>query len=133
MTSVKTFAWLTLLLPLAGMLINALGYRVLGRGRLPGYIGTLALAGSFAVARRDALRAASTCRTRSSRSVAVAWDYASVAVGGGQNLDAQLSLLVDPLSVFMALVVTRRLDAHPRLLGRLHGRATAATRGSSRT
>ena len=38
--------------------------------------------------------------------LAVAWDYASVAVGGDQNLDAQISLLVDPLSVFMSLVVS---------------------------
>ena len=37
---------------------------------------------------------------------AVAWDYAVVAGGEGQNVDAQLSLLVDPLSVFMALVVS---------------------------
>ena len=39
MTSVKTFAWLTLLLPLAGCVVNGLGYRVL-RGRTPGYVGT---------------------------------------------------------------------------------------------
>ena len=36
---------------------------------------------------------------------AIAWDYASVAGGHGQKLDAQLGLLVDPLSVFMSLVV----------------------------
>jgi NADH-quinone oxidoreductase subunit L len=34
------------------------------------------------------------------------WDYASVAVGEGQTLDAKLGLLVDPLSVFMTLVIT---------------------------
>src|SRR5688500_16911276 len=105
MTSVKTFAWLTLLLPLAGTLINALGYRVLGRGRLPGYIGTLALAGSFASA--IAMLFALTDLPHDEQHVlAVAWDYASVAVGGDQNLDAQISLLVDPLSVFMSLVVS---------------------------
>jgi hypothetical protein len=34
-TAVKTFAWLTLLFPLLGCIVNALGYRVL-RGRVPG-------------------------------------------------------------------------------------------------
>src|SRR5687767_3299604 len=105
MTDVKTFAWLTLLLPLAGMLINALGYRVLGRGRLPGYIGTLALAGSFAAA-IAMLFALIDLPHEEQHVLAVAWDYASVAVGGDQNLDAQISLLVDPLSVFMSLVVS---------------------------
>jgi NADH-quinone oxidoreductase subunit L len=101
---VKTFAWLTLLLPLAGMLINALGYRIVGRGKLPGFIGTAALAGSFASA-VAMLFALTDLPAEERQVVAVAWDYASVSVGGGQALDAQISLLVDPLSVFMSLVV----------------------------
>jgi NADH-quinone oxidoreductase subunit L len=49
MTATKTAAWLCLLLPLAGTLVNALGFRVF-KGKVPGYIGTLFLAGSFAAA-----------------------------------------------------------------------------------
>ena len=56
---------------------------------------------------------------RSSQIVAVAWDYAHTSATVG--VDAQLSLLIDPLSVFMALVVTRRLDADPPLLDGVHG------------
>ncbi len=48
--------------------------------------------------------------------VSVAWDY---AVAGG--VDAQLSILIDPLSVLMMLRRLGRLDADPPLLGLLHG------------
>ena len=104
MTSVKTFAWLTLLLPLAGALVNGLGFRLL-RGRLPGIIGTAALAGSFVCAVLMLL-ALQGLGEEERQVRAIAWDYASVAVGEGQRLDAQLGLLVDPLSVFMTLVIT---------------------------
>jgi NADH-quinone oxidoreductase subunit L len=105
MNSVKTFAWLTLLLPLAGTLVNALGFRILGRSRLPGVIGTAFLAASFACAILTLL--ALLDLGADERQVrAVAWDLAVVGVGEGQRFDAQLSLLVDPLSVFMMLVVT---------------------------
>ena len=99
MTSVKLFAWLTLLFPLAGTLINALGYRV-WQGRSAGWIGTGALALSFAsaIACFFALQGLGA-EERQVR--AVAWDYAATV-----GVDAQLSLLVDPLAVFMALVVS---------------------------
>src|SRR5687768_14394669 len=104
MTDVKTFAWLTLLLPLAGTIVNALGFRIL-KGRTPGYVGTLFLAGSFAAA--VAMFFALQGLGEEERQVrAIAWDYASIAGGEGQRVDAQLGLLVDPLSVFMALVVS---------------------------
>jgi NADH-quinone oxidoreductase subunit L len=98
MTGVKTFAWLTLLLPLAGTLVNALLYRT--RSKLPGVVGTLALAGSFACSVLMLLALVDLpAEERQVR--AVAWDYAATT-----GLDAQLSLLVDPLSVFMTVVIT---------------------------
>jgi NADH-quinone oxidoreductase subunit L len=104
MTDVKTFAWLTLLLPLAGTLVNAFGFKVF-KGRAPGYIGTLFLAASFGCA--IAMLSALLGLAEEERQVrAIAWDYAVVAGGEGQTVDVQLGLLVDPLSVFMALVVT---------------------------
>ena len=104
MDSVETFAWLTLLFPLAGVLVNAFGHRIL-RGRVPGFVGTGALLGSFVSA--VLLFFALTDLPGEEQHVrAIAWDYASTAGGGGQQIDAQLGLLLDPLSVFMALVVT---------------------------
>jgi NADH-quinone oxidoreductase subunit L len=98
MTSLKLFAWLTLLAPLAGSILVALvGRRLPGRGA--GWLGTGALAASFASA-IGALVALQGLHEEQRQVVAVAWDYASTA-----GVDAQLSLLVDPLSVFMILVV----------------------------
>jgi NADH-quinone oxidoreductase subunit L len=44
------------------------------------------------------------------------------------GVDAQLSLLLDPLSIFMVARRLRRLDADPPLLGRLHGGDRGYTR-----
>ncbi len=99
MNSVKLFAWCTLLFPLAGCIaISLVGRRLPGRGA--GYLGTAALALSFvsAVATLFALQGQDH---EHRQIVAVAWDYAVSA-----GVDAQLSLLVDPLSVFMILVVS---------------------------
>jgi NADH-quinone oxidoreductase subunit L len=99
MTSLELFAWLTLLFPLAGCVAVALAGRALP-GRGAGYLGTAGLALSFASAIGTLL--ALLDRDQEHRQVvAVAWDYASSA-----GVDAQLSLLVDPLSVFMILVVS---------------------------
>jgi len=97
-TSVELFAWLTLGFPLAGTLAVALGGRRLP-GRGPAYLATGAMALSFAsaVATLVALQGLGE-EHRQVR--AVAWDYANTV-----GVDAQLSLLVDPLSVFMILVV----------------------------
>ncbi len=99
MTAVKTTAWMVLLFPLAGTLVIALLRRLLP-GKAPGWVGTLAIAGAFgsAVATFLNLRALGE-EERQVR--AVAWDYARTA-----GVDAQVSLLVDPLSVLMILVVT---------------------------
>ena len=104
MDDVRLYGWLTLLLPLAGTLVNAFGYRVF-RGKVPGYVGTGALLLSFVSA--ILLFFALTDLAHEEQHVrAIAWDYAVTGGGDGQRLDAQLGLLLDPLSVFMALVVT---------------------------
>ncbi len=99
MTSLKLFAWLTLLFPLAGCVTIALVGRMLP-GRGAGYLGTGALALSFASAIGTLLALLDTDHEHR-QIVATAWDYANSA-----GVDAKLSLLVDPLSVFMILVVS---------------------------
>jgi NADH-quinone oxidoreductase subunit L len=94
-----TFGWLILLCPLVGCVVISLGFKV-WPGRTPGWIGTLAIAGSFAAS----IGALITLQGRGEEErqvVTVAWDYASTS-----GVDAQLSLLLDPLSIFMALVVS---------------------------
>jgi len=99
MTALKLFAWATLLFPLAGCITIAfVGRRLPGRGA--GYLGTSALALSFASAIATLVALNGQGREHK-QVVAVAWDYASSA-----GVDAQLALLVDPLSVFMILVVS---------------------------
>ena len=99
MADVKLFGWLVLLLPLAGTLVNAFGWRIL-RGRTPGYVGTAALALSFVAA--VLLVVALQDLPEEERHVrAIAWDIAATT-----GVDAKLGLLLDPLSVYMALVVT---------------------------
>ena len=68
--------------------------------KLHGYLGTLAIALSF-VARSARCSRSRTSARRSARSSPSAWDYANTV-----GVDAQLSLLLDPLSIFMALVVS---------------------------
>ena len=94
-----TFMWLVLLCPLVGMLIISLGWRVLP-GRAAGVIGTLAIGLSFAfsVAALVSLLSLSPSRRVLTSSL---WNYASTA-----GVDAKISILVDPLSVFMALTVS---------------------------
>src|SRR5919198_135899 len=95
----ETTAWLILLFPLAGTVLLGLGFRV-WPARVVGAIGTLAIAAGFvaAVLTTTSLQD----RGEGQRQVVYsAWDYA-VTVG----VNAKLSILVDPLSMFMALVVT---------------------------
>src|SRR5687767_11392809 len=99
MTSVKTFAWLTLLFPLAGCIVNALGFRVL-RGKLPGYVGAGVLFASFASAVLM-LFALQDLGEEERHVRAVAWDYMSTV-----GFDGELALLIDPLSTFMAVTIT---------------------------
>jgi len=95
----ETLAWLILALPLAGCIVLALGHRVL-RDRVAGILGTAAVAGAFAAAVGVLLELQS--RGAEERQVVFAgWDYAKTV-----GVDASVSILVDPLSVLMALVVT---------------------------
>src|SRR2546421_525303 len=97
--SPTTFAWLVLLCPLVGTATIGLGFRVL-RGRAAGWLGTLAIAGSFVFSVLAFI--ALERRAPEHRQVtSTLWDYA-VTTG----LDAKVSVLVDPLSVFMVLVVS---------------------------
>jgi NADH-quinone oxidoreductase subunit L len=97
--SATTAGWLVLIAPLVGTLVIGLGYKVLP-GKLPGVVGTLAIAASFVFG----LLAFFDIQDREEDArqvVDVGWDYAVTA-----GIDAQVSILVDPLSVLMVLVVT---------------------------
>ena len=97
--SASTFAWLVLAFPLAGTLIISFGFRV-WPGRVAGWIGTAAIFLSFlaAVGALIKLQGLTPAHREVSSSL---WSYA-VTVG----LDARVQVLVDPLSVFMILVVS---------------------------
>jgi NADH-quinone oxidoreductase subunit L len=97
--SPTTAAWLALACPLAGTIVNALGFRV-WRRRVPGIIGTVALAASFLFAVITFVQLQGENHEHR-QLVSSLYDY---AVSG--SLDARLSILVDPLSVLMLLVVT---------------------------
>src|ERR687885_2356368 len=95
----QTTAWLILLFPLAGCVLIGVGFRT-WPARLVGAIGTLAIAAAFVAAVLTTLSLQD--RGEEQRQVVyTAWDYAVTA-----GVDAKLSILVDPLSMFMALVVS---------------------------
>jgi NADH-quinone oxidoreductase subunit L len=97
--STGTWGWLILAFPLAGSIIVALGWRV-WRGRTPGWLGTLAIALAFAASIGAFVSLLS--KDPDQRSVVVnAFDYMNIA-----GMHASLGILIDPLSVFMCLVVT---------------------------
>jgi NADH-quinone oxidoreductase subunit L len=100
--STTTFGWLVLAFPLAGAVVNGLGYRRLSDPAHPaaGWIGTAAIALAF-VSALAALISLQGHAPDDRQLVSSLWDYASTA-----GIDAKLSILVDPLSVYMALVVT---------------------------
>ena len=94
-----TFGWLILLCPLVGTVGIGLGFKRLS-GRTAGWIGTLAIALSFAfsvAALVSMLGRPETDRVLTSS----LWNYAVTA-----GLDVKLGILVDPLSVFMVLVIS---------------------------
>ena len=97
--SATTYAWLVLGVPLAGCLVNAFGWRSL-RGRAAGWIGTGAIALAFlnSIAALVMLLDKPASERELTSSL---WTYASAA-----GLDIKVGILVDPLSVFMILVVT---------------------------
>src|SRR5215211_3780992 len=97
--SLETFGWLVVLFPLGGTVLIALTSQVLP-SKVHGYLGTVAIALSFASA-VGALFALQDLGEEERQVTTVAWNYANTV-----GADAQLSLLLDPLSVFMALVVS---------------------------
>src|SRR6201986_4425005 len=93
-----TFGWLILLFPLLGTIVIGPGYQ--RRGRASGWIASLAIGLAFAsaVAALLSLLGHSTSHRELTDSL---WNYDSSA-----GVDAKLQILVDPLSVFMCLVVS---------------------------
>jgi NADH-quinone oxidoreductase subunit L len=97
--SLETYGWLVLAFPLAGTILIALTWRLLP-ARAHGVIGTLAIALSFAASVLAFFELES--RGEEEREVvAHGWDY---AVANG--VDATVSILIDPLSMLMMLVVS---------------------------
>ena len=92
--SATGYGWLVLAFPVAGMLIVSLGWRVLP-GRSAGWIASAAILGSF-LASLGMLD-----KVDAEAHVDSAWTYAATG-----DFSADLSILVDPLSVFMCLVVS---------------------------
>ncbi|MFI4993779.1 MAG: NADH-quinone oxidoreductase subunit L [Solirubrobacterales bacterium] len=97
--STTTYGWLVLLFPLLGTLIIAFGYRRLP-GNTAGVIGTGAIGLAF-LAALGALISLQGHAPAHRQLTSSLWDYAKTV-----GIDAQLQILVDPLSVFMILVVT---------------------------
>jgi NADH-quinone oxidoreductase subunit L len=97
--STTTFGWLILLFPLLGCVLIALGFRR-EPGISAGVIGTLAIALSFA-ASIAALVSILGQPEHSRELTSSLWSYATTF-----GVDAKLSILVDPLSIYMALIVS---------------------------
>jgi NADH-quinone oxidoreductase subunit L len=97
--SATDYGWLILAFPVVGMLVISFGWRTLG-GRTPGWIASAAIGLSF-LASIGALVELQD-RPEDARSlVDGAFTYAATA-----DFDVDLAILVDPLSVFMCLVVS---------------------------
>jgi NADH-quinone oxidoreductase subunit L len=97
--SATAYGWLVIAFPLAGCLVNAFGWRVLS-GRAAGWIGTAAIGLAFASS-IGALVEVLGKPVDGRELTSTLWTYASAA-----GLDIKLGILVDPLSVFMILVVS---------------------------
>jgi len=97
--SATAWAWLVLLFPLLGSITIALGYRVLP-AKVAGAIGTVSIGLAFACG-IAALLSLLGEDPEARRHASALWDYASVA-----GLDIKLGIFVDPLSIFMVLVVS---------------------------
>ncbi|HEY8081959.1 MAG TPA: NADH-quinone oxidoreductase subunit L [Solirubrobacterales bacterium] len=97
--SCTSWAWLVLLFPLLGSIVIGLGFRALP-AKTAGIIGTAAIGLAFAcgVATLLCLLGEDPEARHHASSL---WDYANAA-----GLDIKLGIFVDPLSVFMVLVVT---------------------------
>jgi len=97
--SATAWAWLVLLFPLLGSILVGLSFKVIP-AKLAGILGTLSIALAFG-AGIGALLTLLGEDAGARQHASSLWDYASVA-----GLDVKLGIYVDPLSVFMVLVVT---------------------------
>jgi NADH-quinone oxidoreductase subunit L len=97
--NIELYGWLVLLFPLLGCVAIGLGWRFMP-GRLPGYLGTAAIGRSF-VSSVLTLLALNARGEQDKHVVSALWNYARTV-----GLDAQLSILIDPISVLMILVVS---------------------------
>ena len=97
-----TFAWLVLLMPLLGMLVIGFGYRVVGllSPRAAGWIGTGAICLSFVLA-LCTLISLQGHSPPDRELTSTLWEYANTV-----GVNGQMSILVDPLSVYMILIVS---------------------------
>jgi NADH-quinone oxidoreductase subunit L len=97
--SATSYGWLVLAFPVAGCLTVSLLWNRLP-GRLPGWIASAAIFGAFLSSIGMLLKIQD--RPEDARSlVDTAWTYAATA-----NFKVGLTILVDPLAVFMCLVVS---------------------------
>jgi len=94
-----SWAWLVLLLPLLGSIFIGLGFKVLP-AKVAGIIGTATIGIAF-LCGIGALLCLLGEDPEARHHASSLWDYASVA-----GLNIKLGIYVDPLSVFMVLVVT---------------------------
>jgi NADH-quinone oxidoreductase subunit L len=97
--SATTYSWLVLAFPLSGSILCALGYRKLP-GRAAGWIATGAIFASF-ISAIGALAMLLDHPASERELTSSLYEYATAA-----GLDIEMGILVDPLSVFMSLVVT---------------------------
>jgi len=97
--SATSYGWLVLAFPLAGTLIVGLGWRWLA-GRTAGWIATTMIGLAFA-ASIGALVQLLGDPVDARQHTSSLYDYASAA-----GLDIKLNVLVDPLSVYMCLIVS---------------------------
>ena len=93
-----TYAWLVLAFPLAGTLAIAFSFRRIGSAA--GWVATGAILLSFAAAIATLLSLQNHAPEHR-QLVSSLWTYASTV-----GVNAELSILVDPLSVYMILIVT---------------------------
>jgi NADH-quinone oxidoreductase subunit L len=94
-----TYGWLILAFPLAGSLMISLGWRLLP-GRSAGFLATAMIGLSF-LASLGALFQILDLPVDERQLTSSLYDYASAA-----GLDIQMNVLVDPLSVYMCLIVS---------------------------
>ena len=101
--SATTYGWLVLAFPLLGTLVIAFGFRSLGArasNRAAGWIGTGAIFLAF-LAALGALISLQGHAPADRQLESSLWNYAYTV-----GINARVSILVDPLSVFMILTVT---------------------------